>query len=49
MPLLLCCLQMLVFQFHKGAIRTQFLTDLRLKQKQFQFHKGAIRTSLSIN
>ena len=33
-----------IFQFHKGTIRTQFLVDLRLKQKQFQFHKGTIRT-----
>ena len=33
----------IVFQFHKGAIRTRF-SNLPLDYFKFQFHKGAIRT-----
>ena len=33
-----------VFQFHKGAIKTVFLLTLSLLEPQFQFHKGAIKT-----
>ena len=36
----------LIFQFHKGTIRTK-ASALRLRKVlRFQFHKGTIRTSL---
>ena len=34
----------LLFQFHKGAIRTLRFSNLPLDYFKFQFHKGAIRT-----
>ena len=33
-----------IFQFHKGAIRTERNQIMQLLQDKFQFHKGAIRT-----
>ena len=35
----------LLFQFHKGAIRTKQIIVHNLLQLLFQFHKGAIRTT----
>ena len=35
---------MLVFQFHKGTIRTSLCNVLRVPSTSFQFHKGTIRT-----
>ena len=34
----------LLFQFHKGAIRTYSRVAIAALQQVFQFHKGAIRT-----
>ena len=34
----------IIFQFHKGAIRTRIQAGQRAGVHQFQFHKGAIRT-----
>ena len=39
----------LVFQFHKGAIRTDSPDGGRVCSSVFQFHKGAIRTLLLRN
>ena len=36
-----------VFQFHKGAIRTDLLGTAVAVLGRFQFHKGAIRTSVT--
>ena len=33
-----------LFQFHKGSIRTEWLAMLRANPYSFQFHKGSIRT-----
>ena len=35
----------LIFQFHKGTIRTQGRKSDVYYKKEFQFHKGTIRTS----
>ena len=34
-----------LFQFHKGAIRTNVIGVAAMRLYEFQFHKGAIRTS----
>ena len=34
----------MIFQFHKGAIRTVLQTGKIIALSLFQFHKGAIRT-----
>ena len=39
-------LSFLVFQFHKGAIRTVIAQSALFAAQRFQFHKGAIRTPL---
>ena len=39
-----CSLKVLLFQFHKGAIRTRLPTKIQPDVSLFQFHKGAIRT-----
>ena len=36
------------FQFHKGAIRTQFGSESVVNLNLFQFHKGAIRTNIAV-
>ncbi len=38
----------LIFQFHKGTIRTPLRSFTTLPSQKFQFHKGTIRTSLDI-
>ena len=35
------------FQFHKGTIRTDIISQLRKPSQPFQFHKGTIRTIYS--
>ena len=37
-----------LFQFHKGAIRTEEGQRAKIVQPSFQFHKGAIRTTLAM-
>ena len=37
----------LLFQFHKGAIRTGYGGTLGVLSVEFQFHKGAIRTMMA--
>ena len=37
--------QFVVFQFHKGTIRTADASCFNLDDKLFQFHKGTIRTT----
>ena len=37
---------LLLFQFHKGAIRTIASEEGYLALTLFQFHKGAIRTAI---
>ena len=32
------------FQFHKGAIKTEYMKAARRELIRFQFHKGAIKT-----
>ena len=34
----------MLFQFHKGAIRTRVSMPASFSSRVFQFHKGAIRT-----
>ena len=37
--------QLVIFQFHKGTIKTEnFISSLNV-QLEFQFHKGTIKTS----
>ena len=36
--------QGLIFQFHKGTIRTSRVAQHKYTSKEFQFHKGTIRT-----
>ena len=36
--------QLLVFQFHKGTIRTDYFNGVLPTAQLFQFHKGTIRT-----
>ena len=38
----------LLFQFHKGTIRTFTLNSLFIHLLKFQFHKGTIRTSQTL-
>ena len=38
----------LLFQFHKGTIRTEVLTVPQTGVGRFQFHKGTIRTPLNL-
>ena len=39
----------LVFQFHKGTIRTEYGPTTFRPHYQFQFHKGTIRTRVLAN
>ena len=32
------------FQFHKGTIKTSFISVVTAPQARFQFHKGTIKT-----
>ena len=40
-------LNALLFQFHKGTIRTDSPDGAPAAPPKFQFHKGTIRTSLT--
>ena len=40
----LCPRSAVLFQFHKGTIRTGIVRLLHLDVEKFQFHKGTIRT-----
>ena len=44
--MLLGFLRRLLFQFHKGTIRTYLSAGASLFSQLFQFHKGTIRTQI---
>ena len=39
-------LQMTLFQFHKGTIKTNMYTARKMFYEPFQFHKGTIKTDV---